>query len=135
MYSSEATLEQMKGIAIVVFKTCEPSALPALKKFLTVLRSPRSISNVLLEAIEAVIEEDPEAGRWLLSQHSLLLPELNLMVVAQQLTLKLLQERGWVQNQDFSFGEDGRLQASDAIKFDLIAAASLPDRLLLEILL
>lgn len=135
MYPSEATRELMQKIALGVIRTRHPNSISTLKKFLTVLRSPTDIRDVLLSTVEVIIEEDPELARWLLAQHSLLLPELNLLSIAQQLALRLLQEQGWVQNQDFTFGEDGYLQASDTIKVHLLAAASVHEQLLLEILL
>lgn len=131
---SEQTCETLKEIAIEVFKTRQPKALPSLKKFLAALPYPKCIRNVLLVAIKETIEDDPDVGRWVLAHHALWRPELDLMAVAQQLALEQLQDRGWVLNQDFTFDQNGRLQANNAIIANLLTTAALQNQLLFEIL-
>jgi hypothetical protein len=69
-----------------------------------------------------------------LAHHALWRPELDLMAVAQQLALEQLQDRGWVLNQDFTFDQNGRLQANNAIIANLLTTAALQNQLLFEIL-
>lgn len=80
-------------LAVSVCKSQTLSSLQSLKDFLTVLANPISIEKVLLRAVYRLADIHPPACRWLLSDPSYLMPELDIIEFTNQLALAILQEK------------------------------------------
>jgi len=85
--------ESYVELAVSVYQSQDITALQALKDFLTVLANPISIEKVLLKAIYGLAENDPHACRWLLSDPSYLMPELDILEFTHRLALFILEDK------------------------------------------
>ena len=52
-------------IAIYLLKSQHPEAINSLKDFLTILPTPDEINQILIAAINQIIETEPETINWL----------------------------------------------------------------------
>lgn len=86
-------------LAVAVFQAQSLSSLQFLKDFLTVLANPVSIEKVLLHGIYRLAETHPRACRWLLSEPSYLMPELDFVNFTQQFVIATLHEKDFDREQ------------------------------------
>ncbi|MGK7874910.1 MAG: hypothetical protein AB4426_16905 [Xenococcaceae cyanobacterium] len=130
--SSFEGYESYIEIAVDVFQAQNQKLIDSLKDFLTFLPNPNYIEQVLAGAIYRLAEINPDACRWLLRNPSYLMPELDLVDLAKKMTLSKLQSHGFVEEQDFWFEANNKLQLSETAKAKLLEGNSAGDRLLLE---
>ena len=132
MCISNSTCKPHIELAIDVFKTQTPTLVSSLKDFFTALPSPKCVEEILATALYQLADTDPDACRWLLRHPHYLKPELDLVELATQFAQKKLQAQGFVQEQDFKFESNGKLDACDRAKAKLIANNSIAEKLILE---
>jgi len=132
MCISNSTCKPHVELAIDVFKTQTPTLVNSLKDFFTALPSPKCVEEILATALYQLADTDPEACRWLLRHPHYLKPELDLVELATQFALKKLQAQGFVQEQDFKFESNGKLDACDRAQFCLSTGSSTAEKLILE---
>ncbi len=119
-------------LATDVFKSQNPLLFKALRDFLTGLPNSNCGEDILTAAFRQLALTDTEAGRWLLRNSSVLLPEIDFIKQAMDLAKTLLKDKGFILGQDFSFDPIEQITLSDEAKACLLAGSSVCDRLLLE---
>jgi hypothetical protein len=119
-------------IATDVFKTQDQKLLKSLKYFLTDLPCSKSVEEISIAAFHQLAKIDPDTCRWVFHHSDDLLPEVNLVARTIELTQILLEERGFVLGQDFSFEPNDRIYLSEKAKTELFEEISPGDRLILE---
>ncbi len=111
-------------IATDVLQTRNQAQLKALKNFLNTLPSPTDIEAVLTEAVNQLAEIDLEAYRWVLKYPDYLMPEIDLVNIAQNLVVSILKTQGFMLGQDFHLTSDGQIKMSKAAEMALFMNSS-----------
>ncbi|MGB3403388.1 MAG: hypothetical protein WBA77_11935 [Microcoleaceae cyanobacterium] len=111
-------------IATDVLQTQNHDQLKALKNFLNTLPSPTDIETVLTTAVNQLAEIDRETYDWILKHPDYLLPELDLVSVAQNLVESILTQQGLISDKDFEFTSEGTLKTSPAAEMALFMNCS-----------
>jgi len=121
MSFSPKRINQLTNIAIYLLKSQHPEGISSLKDFLTILPSPGKIKQILITAINQIIETEPETIYWLLKNPTSLQPEVDIrVIVTQKLNEKLL---AWeFTPADIHFNKDGNLECNAATKDKLLSA-------------
>jgi hypothetical protein len=119
-------------LATDVFQSRNPVLFKALRDFLTGLPSSSCGEDILTAAFHQLALNDTEACRWLLRNSFDLLPEIDFVEQAMGLAKMLLQSKGFLFGQDFSFDSNGQITLCNKAKSGLFAGTSVGDRLLLE---
>jgi hypothetical protein len=104
-----------------LLKSHNPEAINSLKNFLTIVPNPEKIKQILITAINEIIDTEPETIYWLLKNPTHLQPEINVReIVTQKLNDKFLN---WgFTPEDIHFNEQGNLEFKPAIKDKFIKA-------------
>jgi hypothetical protein len=119
-------------IATDVLQIQNKDQLKALKNFLNTLPSPTDIEAVLTEAVNQLAEIDREAYDWVLQHPDYLMPELDLVSVAQHLVISTLKQQGLIPQQDFDFTPEGQLKINAAAEMALFLNCSETESLLIQ---
>jgi hypothetical protein len=119
-------------IATDVLQIQNKDQLKALKNFLNTLPSPTDIEAVLTEAVNQLAEIDREAYDWVLQHPDDLMPELDLVSLAQHLVMSTLNQQGLIPQQDFDFTAEGKLKINAAAEMALFLNCSEPEYLLIQ---
>jgi hypothetical protein len=119
-------------LATDVFKSQNPGLFKSLRDFLTGLPNSSCGEDILTAAFYQLALTDVDACRWLLRNSYNLLPEIDFVGLAMGLVKTLLQTKGFLLGQDFSFDSRGQITLCDKAKSGLFAGTSVGDRLLLE---
>ncbi|MBD2296929.1 hypothetical protein H6G06_26500 [Anabaena sphaerica FACHB-251] len=106
MLLSQKRIEQLINIAVFLLKSHKPEAINSLKDFLTIVTNPEKIQHILIDAINQVIETDPETIYWLLKNPTYLQPEIDIKVIVTQKLNKKLLTWGFTP-EDIHFNDDG----------------------------
>jgi hypothetical protein len=117
---SQKRTKQLITIAIFLLKSHKPKAINNLKDFLTIVPSSEKIKQILITAINQLLETEPETIYWLLKNPTYLQPEIDIkVIVAQKLNEKLI---AWeFQPEDIHFNEHGNLEFNPAAKDRLLS--------------
>ncbi|MGB3532339.1 MAG: hypothetical protein WBA13_02360 [Microcoleaceae cyanobacterium] len=107
-----------------ILQTQNPEQLKALKNFLHTLPSPWDIELVLTEAVDQLEEIDLDTRDWILKHPDYLLPELNLVSVAQNLVKSILTKQGLLLGADFHFTTTGQLEMNTTAEMTLFSHSS-----------
>jgi hypothetical protein len=119
-------------LATDVFKSQNPVLFKSLRDFLTGLPNSSCGEDILTAAFHQLALTDADACRWLLRNSDNLLPEIDFVGQAMGLVKALLQAKGFLLGQDFSFDSSGQITLCDKAKSGLFVGTSVGDRLLLE---
>jgi hypothetical protein len=121
MILSQKRIKQLTNIAVFLIKSHNHEAINSLKDFLTIVPSPEIINQILITAINQMIETDPETIYWLLKNPTYLKPEIDIeFIVSKKLNEKLLS---WgFPPEDIHFNDHGNLEVNAATKESLITA-------------
>ncbi len=120
MHFSEKKINQIINIAIFLLKTHKPEAICSLKDFLTIIPSSEKIQQVIITAINQLIETEPETIFWLLNNPHYLQPETDIkLIVTRKLNEKLFAW-GFIP-EDIHFNEDGNLEFNVVSKERLLS--------------
>jgi hypothetical protein len=119
-------------LATDVFKSQNPVLFKSLRDFLTGLPNSICGEDILTAAFYQLALTDVDACRWLLRNSYNLLPEIDFVGLAMGVFKTLLQTKGFLLGQDFSFDSSGQITLCDKAKSGLFAGTSVGDRLLLE---
>jgi hypothetical protein len=111
-------------IATDVLQIQNKDQLKALKNFLNTLPSPTDIEAVLTEAVKQLAEIDREAYDWVLQHPDDLMPELDLISVAQHLVISTLNQQELIPQQDFEFTDEGQLKVNEVAEMALFLNCS-----------
>ena len=103
-------------IVIYVLKTKDIGTLIAIKDFLYALPSFKDIEQVLASAVLHYAQHDRDVFDWLISNRTVLAPELDLFIYTRTLVRSRLREKGWSENKDFWFDLDSILWISSSIQ-------------------
>jgi hypothetical protein len=98
-------------LAVDIFKSQNQALIIHLKNFLAYLASPIDIESIFQSAIEQLAITDEQSCRWILCNPDYLLPEIDLIEVAKDMTKIVLNNQGFVCGQDFEFQSNGKLSA------------------------
>lgn len=126
-YKSDLNMEKYHlyvEIATDVLQTQNPEQLKALKNFLNTLPSPTDIEAVLTEAVNQLAEIDKETYDWIIQHPDYLLPELDLVSVAQHLVQSILSQQELTHNKDFEFTTEEELKLSPVAEMALFMNCS-----------
>lgn len=117
--------ERYARVAIELLRKRESRAVSMLKDFLTYISSPTDIRNVLIAAIQELMDTSPPTICWLLEHSATLQPEVDITQVVTQTFIERLTGLGFSQGQDFSFNLEQKLEISDAAKSALSSHSQL----------
>jgi hypothetical protein len=98
-------------LSVHILKSQNQALIVHLKNFLVYLLSPLDIENIFKSAIEQIALTDEQSCRWILQNHDYLLPEIDLIEIAQQITKTILEKQGFIIGQDFQFQNGNQLFA------------------------
>lgn len=119
-------------IATDVLQIQNKDQLKALKNFLRTLPSPTDIEAVLTEAVNLLAEIDREAYNWVLQHPNYLMPELDLVSIAQHLVISTLNQQGLISQRDFDFTAEGQLKVNEVAEMALFMNCSETEYILIQ---
>ncbi|BAU64578.1 hypothetical protein STA3757_19500 [Stanieria sp. NIES-3757] len=90
-------------LSVHILKSQNQALIVHLKNFLVYLASPLDIESIFKSAIEQISLTDEQSCRWILQNRDYLLPEIDLVEIAQQMTKIILEKQGFIIGQDFQF--------------------------------
>ncbi|MTJ11139.1 hypothetical protein FJR11_00700 [Anabaena sp. UHCC 0187] len=103
-----------------MLKSEHPEDISSLKDFLTIVPSREKIKQILITAINQLIDTEPQKIYWLFKNPTYLQPEIDIkIIVTQKLNEKLL---AWeFKPEDIHFNENGNLEFNAAAKDRLMS--------------
>lgn len=96
-------------LSVHILKSQNQALIVQLKNFLVYLVSPLDIESIFKSAIEQIALTDEQSCRWILQNRDYLLPEIDLIEIAQQMTETVLEKQGFIIGQDFQFYNNNQL--------------------------
>lgn len=125
MYTYSQDFEVTINIAIALLKDKNVNNLSILKNFLSFIPNPNHIKQVLIKAVQAVVNTCPQTTLWLLQHPHCLEPEVNVRdVIHQEISNKLLFLG--LTLEDFTFDSEGYLILADSLKAELLKSSKIP---------
>ncbi|WP_254173032.1 hypothetical protein [Planktothrix pseudagardhii] len=125
MYTYSQDFEVTINIAIALLKDKNVNNLSILKNFLSFIPNPNHIKEVLIKAVQAVVNTCPQTTLWLLQHPHCLEPEVNVRdVIHQEISNKLLFLG--LTLEDFTFDSEGYLVFPDSFKTELLKSSKIP---------
>ena len=118
-------------IAIDVLSSKDLRSILALKNFLAIFPSP-DIEETLKVALYRIAETDPDTCRWLLRNRIYLMPELDIIELANNFMENNFKRQNLTLNREFKFEQNRKLYLNEQAHADLEIEISACDRLLLE---
>lgn len=119
-------------LAIDVLSSRDLRWILALKNFLVILPSPKYIEETLKVALYRIAETDPDTCRWLLRNRIYLMPELDIIELANNFMENNFKRQDLILNREFKFEQNRKLFLNEQAQADLVIEISACDRLLLE---
>ncbi|AFZ34716.1 hypothetical protein Sta7437_1145 [Stanieria cyanosphaera PCC 7437] len=101
--SSKDNYQLHIDLSVQILKSQNQALVVHLKNFLVYLVSPLEIEKIFQSAIEQIALADEQSCRWILQNRDYLLPEIDLIEIAQQMIKIILEKQGFIIGQDFQF--------------------------------
>jgi hypothetical protein len=124
---SKSRLEEYQSyidLAVEIFQAQNPQLISFLKDFLTCLPSPSYVEQVLIVAIERLSKINLESCNWLVNNHHLLMPELDLIELAKACQKARLEENQLMLGEDFKFIGKNQLHLNPRAKEVLLTSTN-----------
>jgi len=125
-------LELELELAIDVLRSKDLRLILALKNFLAIWPSPKYIEEILKAALYLIAETEPDTCRWLLQNRIYLMPELDIIELANNFMENNFKRQDLILNREFKFEQNRKLYLNEQAQAELAIEISACDRLLLE---